>query len=342
MGFENKRNRPVLRFSPDGSFKILMFSDTHGCAPDRDLFDAQIKDDAAKLIDATSPDLVLLAGDITGGRRGVATVIELRAFLDWFLPVMEDRGIPWAHVYGNHDNEDGCVPSSKPGVPNAVQQAVYESYPHCMSDAGPADIHGTGNYVLPVLGSSCDEPRFLVWGLDSGQNAFDFEREYGFSGAILPSMGARNYDGIRWDQVNWYRTESESFEKRYGCKIPGLMYFHIPLPEHMLVIENPDKCEMAGSYAEPMLSSWKLFASAFNSGLFASVLERGDVRGIYCGHAHNTDFEGMYCGIKLGCDGAITYSNSGVDEKWRGGRLFCIDESDPGAFKTRFVRVSDC
>lgn len=334
-------SKRTLRFSKDGIFKILMFGDTHGCAPSRDLFDPQIKDDVAKLIDATSPDLVIMSGDITGGRRGVATPEELRAFLDWFIPAIEERGVPWAHVYGNHDSEDGCDPVSNPGVPRAVQQTIYESYELCLSQAGPESIHGVGNYVLHVLGSNCDEPRFLVWGLDSGQEADDHEREYGYSGAFLPSMGARNYDGVRFDQVCWYRAESEAIEHRYGRKIPGLMYFHIPLPEHVLVIENPEKCGMTGSFADFQLK-YKLFASAVNSGLFASVLERGDVRGIYCGHAHHTDFEGTYCGIKLGCDGAVTYKNSGVDENWLGGRVFYIDESDPAAFTSRFVRVSEC
>ena len=332
--------RHILRFKHEGLFKILMLGDTHGCAQGRDCFDTQIKDDVDRLIAATSPDLILLAGDITGGRRGIKTEAELRAFLDWFMPAVERHAVPWAHVYGNHDCENGNDPPD-PGVPNAVQQAIYESYPHCVSKSGPADIHGVGNYILPVLASDSDEPRFIIWGLDSGKNSADLEREYGFSRALLPSMGTRCFDGVRPDQVRWYYGVSHELEERFGRKIPGLMYFHIPLPEHALVIQNPAETHMTGTYADYMTGA-QLFASAVNPGLFAAVLERGDVRGIYCAHAHNTDFEGVYCGVKLGSDGAISHTNSGVDDIWRGGRLFCLGESDPGAFTTRFVRVSQC
>ena len=39
---------------------------------------------------------------------------------------------------------------------------------------------------------------------------------------------------------------------------------------------------------------------SFNSGLFAAMLERGDVKGVFCGHDHVNDFIGNYYGIYLG------------------------------------------
>ena len=94
-----------LRFSADGKFRILMVSDIHGGRG----YDADRTIRALDaLIDRYTPGLVLLGGDICGpGKIHIETAEELRELLDGLSAPMEKRGIPWAHVYGNHDDNFG-------------------------------------------------------------------------------------------------------------------------------------------------------------------------------------------------------------------------------------------
>ena len=58
---------------------------------------------------------------------------------------MAERGIPFAAVFGNHDDEGG--------VSKETQLTIYQSYPGCLMSAGPDDITGCGNYNLLVWSS---------------------------------------------------------------------------------------------------------------------------------------------------------------------------------------------
>ena len=75
---------------------------------------------------------------------------------------------------------------------------------------------------------------------------------------------------------------------------PSLMTLHIPLYEFNAVLLNAARTRMRGEYNE------RVSASELNSGLFAAVLQRGDVKGIFAGHDHINTFDGVYCGVRLG------------------------------------------
>jgi hypothetical protein len=322
-----------LRFRPDGRFRILMMSDAHH-APETGNWTIQAM---GQLIDRTKPDFVFLGGDNierceTEGmcERMIAEVVS----------PMEQRGIPWAHVFGNHDNT--------PLLPKAFQQSVYETYPHCLSLSGPKGIPGIGNFFLPVLGQS-GEPAFGIWGLDSQQDFASQTTKLDYKGdlswdLLMPSRIASSSDSdyIRFEQVMWYYETSKKLEAYYGRKIPSLMVFHIPLAEYNAILKNAHRTHMTGEYNE------RVCASEINSGMFAAALERGDVKAMFSGHDHINTFDGIYCGIHMGYDGSIgsnaygTRDNdpSGDRERLRGGRIFDVSESDPWDIHTEMVFVS--
>ena len=111
---ESFQTRHPLRFRKDGGYRILMMSDAHH-KPARGALTVRAME---TLIDATKPDLVLLNGDNVAGFTCREMVEEQLAEL---VSPMEKRHIPWAHVFGNHDQT--------PEVPKKIQEAVYESYP---------------------------------------------------------------------------------------------------------------------------------------------------------------------------------------------------------------------
>ena len=315
------KTKKELRFK-NGKLKIAMFSDLHGCTN----YDPKLKRNLDAAIEKIKPDIVLLGGDIIGGNDGCATLDELRTYLSEITEVLEKNNIPWAHVYGNHDRES---------FPNAVQQEIYESFPNCVSKAGPEDLDGTGNYFLPVKATEGDEVIFGIWGLDSHSGIGDRHPNLKQSEVILPNnFGCTFYDHVGPDQVTWYYDSSKALEAHFGRKIPSLMYFHIPIPEYLLITRNPERTGMTGEAREGIC------CCEFNYGLFSAALLRADVKAIFCGHEHINDFCGEYCGIKLGYDGGMGY-NTYWNADMLGGRVFEIDEKDPWNINTYMFKMTE-
>ena len=121
-------------------------------------------------------------------------------------------------------------------------------------------------------------------------------------------------------------------EKEAGKKIPAVMFMHIPLPEYLEILRNPEDCGAIGSKRETV------GCCEINSGLFAACLQRGDVKGIFFGHEHLCDIQGEYAGIIMAQDAAIGYNMSAHDDL-RGGRV--IDLFADGSIQTRTVKLID-
>ena len=322
------KTKQTLKFREDGGFRILTVSDIHGGVG----FAAEKTVRAlTALVEETKPDLVLFLGDTAGpGIIHIETEAELRTMLDVLSAPMENAGIPWAHVFGNHDDNYG--------LPNNVQQTVYESYPHCISKAGPDEISGVGNYVLPVLDAAEERILFNVFGLDSHSGMNEFCRDFGLPSETRffqpSSLSQSGYDTVHFDQIAWYWETSRAMEAYNGAKIPALMVMHIPLPEHALITMHRDDCNFDGTQLEDVA------CTPLNSGLFSACLQRGDVRAICCGHDHVNDFCGEYCGITLAYDGFLSY-HACHKNYIRGGRVFDLSASDPSVIRTHMVRVHD-
>lgn len=315
-------SRPVLRFHEDGTFRILMISDFHAgtdCSP-------KLMEGIDALLSHTQPDLVLLGGDQCLRKDTPQAVRDYMARI--MEPVLR-RSLPWAHVFGNHDRE--C------GIALEEEEKVYESLPGCLSQSGPEGVSGVGNYCLSVLSARSDEPAYHIWALDSFAEVRDYVKNFGLPAEtrfILPHCfgdGRVNATPM-FDQVMWYYQESLRREKAAGRKIPAIMYFHIPILEFCLVARNPEECGAVGNKREDIQGS------ELNCGLFMACLQRGDVKGIFCGHEHLNDFQGQYCGITLAYDGCVGYDMSAHDDV-RGGRV--IDLKEDGSFQTHQVRLVD-
>lgn len=325
--------KPVLKCQPDGVFKVLMMSDLQDGAQ----MDARTIALSEKMLQIEKPDLVIIGGDCIAGYDGsVQTLENMKKAMSQVASVFEKNRVPWAVVLGNHDTEhsDKFVFTRKDMIRS------YMTYPYNMNKPGPKDIHGAGNDCLSIKDSNGKKPIFNIWLLDSGMYAPASVQEFA---KTLPKDKADNgwyqYDWIHTDQVWWYYQSSLRMEKRYGAKIPGLMYFHMPIREFLDVVDTKravgDRYEGVG-------------CSSVNSGLMASILERGDVKGIFCGHEHVNNFVGDWMGVMLGYDASNTYSKASYNlpddnpnnVRTRGARVFLINQKDPWKFST-WMRFSD-
>ena len=224
-------NKMTLRFK-NGRFRILTVSDLHGVCN----FDRRVVRDLNAICDGVKPDLVLFLGDIVW-RDAAENADALYAYLREVTAYLEENRIPWAHVFGNHDTERG--------YPVDRQQEVYERFPCCLAKRGPADVAGTGNYILPVYASDGEKIVYAVWGLDSHRDMHEYLLEAGFPDDYRlvmmpdPMHLSQSYDAIRFNQIRWYRDTAKALTAQNGEKVPGLMVFHIPLPEFLKSLPGP-------------------------------------------------------------------------------------------------------
>lgn len=315
-----------LKFRPDGSFKICCFSDLHQTAN----YDPRTLAAMHAIIEREQPDLVLLGGDLWN-EVPEATVEQLREFLDIFSAPMEERCIPWAHVYGNHDHDIL--------MDRRLMQSVFESYPHCVSAHTEESVDGVSNFLLPIRSSDDSGVAFAVWGLDT-HNLSDGQKLR--SGVNLraahqaPNLpyGTSHWDFIRFNQLRWYYDTSETLEAYNNAPVNALMLMHAPILEFGICMKNPERTALEGEMPET------LFSGSLNSGLFATVLQRGDVRAIVSGHMHENNFAADYCGVKLCFDGAIGFRGAEADHT-RAARVFEICEAETDRIRTHLVYARD-
>ena len=317
---------PTLRFRPDGHFRILMLSDFHG-KPD---YNPKLKQGIEALVNHAKPDFVMMGGDQLCG----ITPEILHDFLASAMEPVQKRGIPWAHVFGNHDPEQNMTKEE--------MEAVYESFPLCLSQAGPEDVSGVGNWCLPILSAHSDIPAYHLWAMDSHSEVRDYVSHFHLPADtqfILPRCFGDGHVQASplFDQVMWYYSESLRRETEAGRKIPGILFLHVPIIEFNLLYRNPEYTNFIGRKREGVC------AGELNSGLFMACLQRGDVKGIFCGHEHYNDFQGEYCGITMAYDGCVGYDMSGHDDI-RGGRIIDLFESPAvsgSTFTTHHVKLME-
>jgi predicted MPP superfamily phosphohydrolase len=303
----------VLRFNKEHIFKIVQFTDIHWKNGEpNDIKNQQLM---SAILDAESPDLVVLTGDVIVGRD---CSNPKEGFAGCILPMI-DRKIPWAFVFGNHDDE---------GTMSRLElMDLLVRMPYSLCKAGPKEIQGVSNYVLRIYSGEPNKPRRILYFLDS-------------NGYTQTKVG--KYDWIRPNQIAWYRKTSTEYKTLNGNEpIPSLAFFHIPIPEFNVTQEN-------GSYRGHKLES--VASPKINSGFFAAALEQGDIQGIFVGHDHANDYEIRLCGIRL-CYGRKTgyesysierYSESITDKErlaWRGARVILLKEQQK-EFQT-WIRTAD-
>ena len=298
-----------LSFRDDHTFTITQFTDIHWM--DGRAEDQQSRRLMEAVLDAEKPDLVVFTGDViyTGNVSPGKPICERPAqALQEAVHAAELRGIPWALVFGNHDTENR--------ITRKELMDVVISHEHSVSQHGHELLSGVGNYALHIAGSD-DQPAAALYFFDSG--------------AYSPVPSVPGYDWIRGDQIQWYANESRKLRARMnGRTLPALAFLHIPLPEYKEVWET---AVCFGNKFEDVC------CAKVNSGLFASMVEMGDVLGTFAGHDHINDFWGELHGIRLCYGRATGYNTYGKEGFPRGARMIRLREGER-SFET-WLRLAD-
>ena len=287
-----------LTFNDDGSFRVLILADIHmNTSADATKVQA-VKDRIKLLVDREKPDLVIFTGDNT---INSSTEAILRDNISAMVSYIEEKKIPWCHVYGNHDHENA--------LSKEEQHRIYQSYEYCVSKDNPADIYisGVGNYVNAVYNKD-GTVGAVIYCLDSGTY-----------------MSSGVYDYIKASQIGWYKETSQLLKEYNGGKaVPAIMAFHIPLKENTTAYENRDNKEIVLEYTGERNEN--ICSSTIDTNLLETVFECGDVKAIVTGHDHVNDYMYNYKGVKLASSpnfSDLTYTNASV----QGARVFDLNLS---------------
>jgi len=304
----------VLRFREDGTFRVLVFSDIHGNSA---TIPQLVRDNIKTLVDREDPDFIMFDGDVTWN---LSTESDLSSFLEGLTGYIEEKEIPWAHVYGNHDDENNALSRKE-------QQKVYGSFRYCLSGNDDENISGVSNYVLPVLSNDGERIAFNIWAIDSGTYISEELKAQAMpKESIFKGYPFSSYAYVKTDQIIWYYQTSKMLEAINGQKIPAMMCMHIPLQECYNAWMNREKIRWENERNEDFCGS------ELNSGLFVAARDRGDVKAMVFGHDHVNDFMLDFCGIKL-C-GCSTVSPLGYWDQSMAGARVLIAYEDGSEIKT--------
>ena len=220
-------------YNKDGKFKILQITDTHYVAGNPK--SSRALDNVIEMLDTEKPDLVIHTGDVVYGKPAEQSIREILA------PISE-RKIPFAVALGNHDEEFDRT--------RAQMLDIVMSMPYNINTRVEG-IHGESNAVLTLASPKTGKVDRVFYLFDSN--------------AYSKIKGIKGYDHIRFDQIAWYRQQSEAFTKMNGgTPVPSFAFFHIPLMEYKGSIADDRNHVMRGIKGELVA------CPNVNSGLFVS------------------------------------------------------------------------
>lgn len=251
-----------------------------------------------RVLDEEKPDIVVYTGDITTGKPATEGLDKA------FEPVIS-RHIPFAVTFGNHDDEQ-----------DLTRPQLYD-YVKTKQGCLNADADGY-DFIVRILSSNSKKTEAILYILDS--NAY----------STIDSL--KGYGWFRRSQIDWYAEKSAQLTSANGGKpLPALAFFHIPFPEYndaSTAVSNPLIGQRGENACSPVI----------NTGMFAAMLEAGDVMGTFVGHDHVNNYVTPWHGILL-CYGQFTGGKTTYTDGRRGARVIELSEGKR-TFKT-WIRMSD-
>lgn len=335
--------KEALTFNEDGKFKILQISDIQ----DRIIFRPLTKMFINDLLEKENPDLVVLTGDnIAPGCPKIKWYVE--KCIDNFMKIFEEKGVPVAIVYGNHD-EENCLDKQE-------QWAIYEKYDCFVGVGDSEELTGYGTYYLPVMSSDGEQQKFTLWFFDS--QMYNDENDLGGYGCVAK------------DQVEWYiKTEKALTEANGGKIIPSFAFQHIIVPEVYNVLYKVGdtdaetgeitEVEAEGEYLDAQPIEWygeyyafpKEYADEdtflsetccsprYTNGQAEALIDYGKVLGIAVGHDHKNSFVLPYKSLDIVQTPTASFGSYGDIN--RGARVITLDESDLSDYETDVIFFRD-
>lgn len=288
--------------------------------------------------DRINPDLIVLTGDNIMGNHlrdlhplnkiKVKTKEDeyegMKVALSHVLQPIERRKIPFAMIYGNHDDLTEATKEE--------QADIYRTYSCCVGLDNEDGNIDCDTYNIPIYSETGDEIKFNLWMLDSSW--LDHEQDKVFS-------------YVKGEAVEWYKNKSAYLKNlNNGKPVPSIMFQHIPMIETLRLIEE---CDKKHGIKGPDGKFYKLKENCHGViGEYPSVVQKdtsqfdamkqcGDVKAVVFGHDHLNCFTANVDGIDFIQSSCASFRCYG--DKNRGVRVFTIYED--GSYETEFLTYFD-
>ncbi|XP_057855227.2 probable inactive purple acid phosphatase 16 [Cryptomeria japonica] len=299
----NAQAQKTLGFASAGSsFKIAIFADLHygenawsEWGPQHDEASTNAM---STLLDDEKPDFVVFLGDVITANN--LLVRNATKYWEQAISPTRSRNIPWASVFGNHDDtafvwdvEQMGWLSGSVGFPSiqcpdsslatGVEQMVdcyfqgttraelmqmdaQQSLSH--SSFGPQSLWpSVSNYVLEIASyKNPTTPAALLYFLDSG-------------GGSYPEL-------ISDSQGKWF--QQTAAQKNPDSRIPEIVFWHIPSQAYKDIAPPagyPIKDPCVGSLNEDQVASQEE-----ELGIMDILTSRTSVKAVFVGHNHGSDW----------------------------------------------------
>lgn len=294
----------VMDFNVDRDLKVLQLTDTQSVDSSQIRYEGRITWEVAewkpeemynnlfryiiKTVRDAQPDLILITGDVIYGEfddNGVC----LTALID----CMDSLKIPWAPIFGNHDNE------SDMGVRWQCEQ--FEKSPYCLFTRRN-EIGGNGNYSIGLAKNGA--MKRVIYMMDNNGcanssvfNGAEVIKTFGFTAA----------------QQAWYEEVASNVNTVAGKTIPSFLCYHaasIDFEEGLAAAGYSTDSTVAYTIGEDVAAlqtgdnGTKGKGQNYQSGMEGSkmisrtVMKAVGTDGVFVGHEHLHNFSIAYDGIR--------------------------------------------
>ncbi len=315
----------VWTFTTDKDFRVMQLTDVHiGGGWMCTSKDTMALNAVAAMVTAEKPDLVIITGDLVYPVPYAAGTFDNMNSAELVATLMESLGVYWIPVFGNHDTEI----YSKYTREDISKFYSDEKWTYCLFENNSDDeVDGYCNQVINIKNSQ---------GLIT-QSLYTFDTHSYVDGDYL-GIGWK-YDNIHENQVNWYKTNIEKYNKQnvelinasewenkeellntYSV-VKSLAFWHVPNTEYLdawneYVEAGYKDTENAKYYYGIVGETGKMvYSGVYEDEIFEAMQTLGSTKGIFCGHDHLNNFSIEYKGIRLTYGYSIDYlAYSGISK----------------------------
>ena len=239
-----------------------------------------------EVITATKPDLIILTGDNIYGEFDVDGSSWTK-----FVTFMDKFEIPWAPIFGNHDNE------SPMGVDWQCEQLVNAKY--CLFEQ--KELSGNGNYSVGIKQGEKLTRVFYMLDSNGCGNASEKTMENGHTVKTV---------GFKQDQIDWY-TKQITILKEVSPETKISFAYHIQTavfadayakygfnPEDALININIEAMDGKtdgdfGYLGNQLKGAWDASKSLYKQ------MKALGVDSVFVGHEHENSASVVYEGIRF-------------------------------------------
>ncbi|KAJ4482613.1 Metallo-dependent phosphatase-like protein [Lentinula aciculospora] len=229
-------DKPRITFSPDGTFKITVFSDMHWGENPWDAWGPEQDANSTRLMETVlpseKPDFVVLNGDLITGENAFKDNATL--LIDRIVAPLNAAQIPFSSTQGNHDNQKNITHLQEI---IREQQVAPLSYTR-VAPMGVGGVEGPGNYWVPVYEKASGMSHLLFHQKSDTQREFHIDSTPILILWFFDSRGGFSYgdnssaipDWVDESVAAWIESESAAMNDAWGPpeNRGALAFVHIP------------------------------------------------------------------------------------------------------------------